>query len=289
MEFKLLEFDTPIAISRIANVHYFEFKNEYQTVDDSHNFCELLYVEKGSICVYADNYSGILSDNQMIIHCPGEIHSLRCNENISPHIIIIGFECQAPQLNPFAMSPITLQQTHRKMLAEIMKEGMNLFAPPYDIPNTLEMKKRTTAPFGTSQMLKLNLEMFLITLVREYGTSSGSHKNSCDNRLSEICNYIAEHYTERILLDNICFLFGTNKTSLCQSFRNEYGITILNYIDQLKLKDAKKLLRKRTLSATEISEQLGFTSVHYFSRYFKKHTGMSPKEYQKISRENFKE
>ena len=84
MEFKLLEFDTPIVISRIANVHYFEFKNEYQTVDDSHNFCELLYVEKGSICVYADNYSGILSDNQMIIHRPGEIHSLRCNENISP-------------------------------------------------------------------------------------------------------------------------------------------------------------------------------------------------------------
>lgn len=289
MEFKLLEFDTPIVISRIANVHYFEFKNEYQTVDDSHNFCELLYVEKGSICVYADNYSGILSDNQMIIHRPGEIHSLRCNENISPHIIIIGFECQAPQLNPFAMSPITLQQTHRKMLAEIMKEGMNLFAPPYDIPNTLEMKKRITAPFGTSQMLKLNLEMFLITLVREYGTSSGSHNNSCDNRLSEICNYIAEHYTERILLDNICFLFGINKTSLCQNFRNEYGITILNYIDQLKLKDAKKMLRKRTLSATEISEQLGFTSVHYFSRYFKKHTGMSPKEYQKISRESFKE
>ena len=99
-----------------------------------------------------------------------------------------------------------------------MKEGMNLFAPPYDIPNTLEMKKRITAPFGTSQMLKLNLEMFLITLVREYGTSSGSHNNSCDNRLSEICNYIAEHYTERILLDNICFLFGINKTSLCVRF-----------------------------------------------------------------------
>jgi len=282
MEFKLLNFDVPMEISRIANVHYFEFKNEYQTIDDSHNFCELLYVEKGSICVYADNYSGILSDNQMIIHRAGETHSLQCNENIFPHVIIIGFECQAPQLDPFATSPITLQPAHRKMLAEIMKEGMNLFAPPYDIPNTLEMKKRSITPFGTAQMLKLNLEMFLITLVREYGSSSDSHKNACDNRLSEICNYIAEHYTERILLDNICFLFGMNKTSLCQNFRNEYGITILNYIDQLKLKDAKKLLRKGKLSVTEISEQLGFASVHYFSRYFKKHAGMSPKEYQAI-------
>lgn len=280
MEFKLLELNSPIAISRIANVHYFEFKNKYETIDDSHNFCELLYVEKGSICVYADNYSGILSDNQMIIHRAGETHSLQCNENVFPHVIIIGFECAAEELGPFATAPITLQPTHRKMLADIMKEGMNLFAPPYDIPNTLEMKKRASFPFGTEQMLKLNLELFLITLVRDFGMPAIPSPNTSDNRLSEICDYIAEHYTERILLDNICFLFGVNKTSLCQNFRNEYGITILNYIDQLKLKDAKKLLRKQRLSVTEIAEQLGFTSVHYFSRYFKKHTGMSPKEYQ---------
>lgn len=284
MEFKLLEFEVPMVISRIANVHYFEFKNEYQTIDDSHNFCELLYVEKGSLCVYADNYSGLLSDNQLIIHSANETHSLRCNENVFPHVIIIGFECQSEQLKHFSTAPITLQPSHRKMLADIMKEGMNLFAPPYDIPNTLEMKKRAASPFGTEQMLKLNLEMFLITLVREYSTFPVSHEKVSDNRLSEICNYIAEHYTERILLDNICFLFGMNKTTLCQSFRGEYGITILNYIDQLKLKDAKKLLRKGKLSVTEISEQLGFTSVHYFSRYFKKHTGMSPKEYQEGER-----
>ena len=94
--------------------------------------------------------------------------------------------------------------------------------------------------------------------------------------------YITEHYTEKILLDNICFLFGTNKTSLCQSFKSEYGITILNYIDQLKIEDAKKLLLEQKLSVTEISEQLGFNSIHYFCRYFKKHTGLSPKEYQDI-------
>lgn len=280
MEFKLLDFDTPMVVSRIANVHYFEFTSEYQTIDDSHNFCELLYVDKGSLSVYADNYSGILSDNQLIIHKANEIHSLKCNKNIFPHVIIIGFECLAPQLHAFSSFPITLHAPHRKMLAEIMKEGMNLFAPPYDIPNTLEMKKRDTYSFGTEQMLKLNLEMFLITLVREYGAHASTTQMSSDTKLSEICNYIAEHYTERILLDNICFLFGINKTSLCQSFRNEYGITILNYIDQLKLKDAKKMLKKKKLSVTEISERLGFTSVHYFCRYFKKHTGMSPKEYQ---------
>ncbi len=281
MEFKLQEFDTPLLITRIANVHYFEFTSEYQTIDDSHDFCELLYVDKGSICVYADNYSGILSNNQFIIHKANEIHSLKCNENIFPHVIIIGFECNSEELNIFSKAPVTLPAAHRKMLADVMKEGMNVFAPPYDIPNTLEMKKRKEYPFASEQMLKLNLEAFLISLIREreHLTTDSEAEIQQNKPLSEICKYISEHYTEKILLDNICFLFGTNKTTLCQNFKEEYGITILSYIDQLKIKDAKKLLRTQKLSITQIAEKLGFSSIHYFCRYFKKHTGISPSEY----------
>lgn len=282
MEFKLQDFVTPMTVSRIANVHYFEFTSEYQTTDDAHNFRELLYVDKGSICVYSDSYSGILSNNQIIIHKANEMHSLRCNENIFPHVIIIGFECASPELDIFSQGPITLPPMHRKMLADIMQEGMNVFAPPYDIPNTLEMKKRISYPFAAEQMLKLNLESFLITLIRDYNnlrdTLDGDKPN---NTLSDICKYIAEHYTEKILLDNICFLFGTNRTTLCQNFKDEYGTTILQYIDQLKIKEAKKLLQTQKLSITEISDKLGFNSIHYFSRHFKKKTGITPSEYSK--------
>ena len=169
------------------------------------------------------------------------------------------------------------------MLADVMKEGMNVFAPPYDIPNTLEMKKRLEYPFASEQMLKLHLETFLISLVRDYEhLKSDSELEIPHNKmLTDICKYVTEHYTEKILLDNICFLFGTNKTTLCQNFKEEYGITILNYIDNLKIKDAKKLLREQKLSITQISEKLGFSSIHYFCRHFKKHTGVSPSEYVK--------
>ncbi len=46
MNFKLQEFDTDIVVSRTANIHYFEFDNNYFTNEDSHNFCELFYVDK---------------------------------------------------------------------------------------------------------------------------------------------------------------------------------------------------------------------------------------------------
>ena len=196
-------------------------------------------------------------------------------------MIIIGFECPSEALSVFSHTPVTLPAAHRKMLADVMKEGMNVFAPPYDIPNTLEMKKRNEYPFASEQMLKLNLETFLIALVRDYKhlKSDSESKITRNQMLADICKYIAEHYTEKILLDNICFLFGTNKTTLCQSFKSEYGITLLAYIDQLKIKEAQKLLLEQKLSITDIAEKLGFNSIHYFSRHFKKHTGMSPSKY----------
>ena len=57
-------------------------------------------------------------------------------------------------------------------------------------------------------------------------------------------------------LDNICFLFGINKTSLCQSFKDEYGITVLNYINKLKIAEAKRLLRENKLSVTSDTEKM---------------------------------
>jgi len=281
MQFKLQSFDTPLTVSRIANIHYFEFTKEYHTFNDAHDFWELLYVDKGRILVEAENFSGILEGNQMILHKPNEKHSLKCPNDECSNVIIIGFACDAPALERFAHAPVKLEQEHKKMLSEIMKEGMNVYAPPYDIPNTLEMKKRETFPFGADQMLKINLEAFFISLVRAFESqmSSKDEGGISEGKLAEIYNYITEHYMEKITLDDICFLFATNKTSLCCKFRREYGETVLNCINRLKIRSAKIMIREQKCSVTEIAESLGFGSIYYFSKLFKKHTGISPKEY----------
>lgn len=282
-DFKLQDFSTPLCVTRLANIHYFEFTSEYQTYNDSHNFCELLYVDKGSIMVEAENFCGVLSDGMMIIHLANEKHSLKCIDKVCPNVIIIGFECGCPDLGILSKSPVKLNQNHKKMLSEIMKEGMNVYAPPYDIPNTLEMKKRDIFPFASDQMLKINLEAFLIGLIREHKQTFSKVENYIisDGKISDVFNYINEHYMEKISLDDICFLFGTNKTSLCVKFKEEYGTTVLSYINKLKIKAAKSYIREQKLSVTEISDKVGFGSIHYFCRMFKKQTGMSPKDYQK--------
>jgi AraC-like DNA-binding protein len=63
-------------------------------------------------------------------------------------------------------------------------------------------------------------------------------------------------------------------------FRESYGGAI-SFFNELKLDEAKRLIREGRLNFTEIADALGFTSLHYFSRLFKKKTGLSPSEYAK--------
>lgn len=281
MEYKLKEFNTQLTVSKIANVHYFEFINRYHTNEDHHDFCELLYVDRGAVTVHSDSYSGILSNGQLMIHRPNEKHFLECDDNINPNVIIIGFECSADELAYFATCPTPLSTDQKRLLSEAMKEGMNVYEPPYDLPNTPEMKKRPQYPFGADQLLKNYLESLLINLVRSVMNphTDATDSGGATQKTASIYQYLTEHYAEKILLDNLCFLFGTNKTTLCREFKSTYGVTVATYINNLRIEEAKVLLRKNELSVTDISEKIGFSSIHYFCKAFKKTTGQTPREY----------
>lgn len=270
-------------VSRIANLQYFEFTDAFRSIQDHHNFCELLYVDKGSLSIYAENYSGTLGENQMIIHRPNELHSLATSDSVAPNVIIIGFECGCEQLIPFSQQPVTLTSDQTRALARIMQEGMSIYEPPYDVPNTRYMPKRAEYPFGADQLIKIGLEAFLISLVRNQQSGSGEayRPAMANGGIQAVHQYITENFRARITLANLCFLFGMNKTTLCRSFKASYGITILDYINTLRIREAKSCLRQEKSSITEISDMLGFSSVHYFCRLFKQHTGLSPTEYAK--------
>lgn len=280
MEFKLKRFENRIAVTRIANIHYFEFTKKYHTFKDNHAFREMVYVDNGEIIVQSDNFTGRLVTNQLIIHRSGETHSLTCTEGNAPNVIIIGFECKAQELDSFANSPVTLDSEQQKILTEIIKEGRTVFKAPYDVPNLKDMKKRKDYPFGADQMIKIKMEMFFIELIRSKETAlTRGESEISDAKIHEIHNYIKKNFKEKITLNELCFLYGTNKTTLCSSFKKAFGETVVGYINKLKIKEAKKLMREETYNLTEISSILGFSSVHYFSRMFKKQENMSPKEY----------
>ena len=120
MEFKLKKFQNALNVTRIANIHYFEFTEQYHTDNDRHEFRELVYIDNGSIYVSAEGYSGKLNKNQLIIHKSLEQHSLYCDAQTPPNVIIIGFECDCPELDRFSCLPATLSLEQVRALTEVI-------------------------------------------------------------------------------------------------------------------------------------------------------------------------
>ena len=82
--------------------------------------------------------------------------------------------------------------------------------------------------------------------------------------------------------DTITCDFFYTKSHLIRAFKAEYGMTPYHYLLERKANTAKQLLKNTAMSITEIAHQLGFSNCHYFSAFFSKRTGLSPREYRQL-------
>lgn len=291
MGFVLRSFKSELKVTRLANVHYFEFTPNYHTVDDSHEFCELVYVDKGSIRISSDHYTGGLYQSQIILHGANQTHSLTCDEKTAPNLIIIGFECEAAALDQLTRAPITLNEELQKMLAEIIKEARTVYLPPYNVPNLKNMKKRKEFAFGADQLIKNYLQVFLIKclrLVREQNSRELTRKQTVEEngQVYEVKGYLDENFRQKITLEELCFLFNTNKTSLSMKFKQQFGKSIIDYLNGLRIAYTKTALQEGKQTLTQIAYSMNMSSVHYLTTLFKKHTGISPSAYARAVHEN---
>ena len=88
---------------------------------------------------------------------------------------------------------------------------------------------------------------------------------------------------ENLSLGEISKIFNMSPNYICRIFKEKTGTTLLNYINNLKILEAKKMLVQTDKKIWEISQELGYSNQYYFSMGFKKATGYSPKEYRKQS------
>jgi AraC family transcriptional regulator of arabinose operon len=130
--------------------------------------------------------------------------------------------------------------------------------------------------------MKINAELSrLLTLLMEESwhpeyRKAGMKKNS----LQPVRTYIEKNYAERITLDLLSGTFYINKFYLTRMFREQFGISVNSYIEQVRITRAKQLLRFTDQSVEEIGAAVGIHDPAYFSRIFRKVEKVSPKVYR---------
>jgi AraC-like DNA-binding protein len=129
----------------------------------------------------------------------------------------------------------------------------------------------------------LNLKELLIRLVQSQHleqVKTETIENNNQNRLQFVLHYIHENLTDRILVNQLCRKAYLSRNNFFKWFKEQFGVTPLEYINQERIKLAKQLLAQKQKSITHVSTLCGFTDVNYFVRTFKKLEGITPGTYQ---------
>ncbi len=100
-------------------------------------------------------------------------------------------------------------------------------------------------------------------------------------KVDEVASYIVNNCTKPLSLDSLSKHFFVSKCYLSRIFKEVTGFTVNEYINIHRVQKAQNLLLYSDFNITEISEQLGFQSITYFVRVFKKYTETSPLQYRK--------
>ena len=100
--------------------------------------------------------------------------------------------------------------------------------------------------------------------------------------LQDIKMYLDENWQKKIALDKLAEMFFINKYYLARLFKNQYGSSILNYVMDQRITQAKKMLRFTDKQIEVVGRDCGFDDANYFTRMFKKVEGSSPSEYRKL-------
>jgi two-component system response regulator YesN len=118
------------------------------------------------------------------------------------------------------------------------------------------------------------LDTFLDTVYE-----SRNIKNS--KLLGEAIQYIRENFNENLSLESVSQQIFISPYYLSHLFKEELGITFLEYLTRIRMEEAKKMLLDRTMTILDISNRVGYDDPGYFSKVFKKNMGISPSQYRK--------
>lgn len=137
-----------------------------------------------------------------------------------------------------------------------------------------------------SQLAVKSLMMLLVAELSRYrmlGTSSHSQDPKAE-ALKNVITYIRKHYGEKIYIGQLAELMNFNEQYFSRFFKRTVGKTPVEYINEVRIRQASRLLINTSDSVLEIAEKCGFGNVGHFIDIFKRYTGRKPLEYRNEGR-----
>lgn len=144
-----------------------------------------------------------------------------------------------------------------------------------------EMKERGSGFELYAQTLAVQLLIMCCRHFRQHDAEPLAAPSPMHERISEIVRYINDHYMEELSLHLLADKFYISPYYLSRSFKEATGFAFVEYVNSVRIKEAKKLLESSSLKVNLIARKVGFGSVTHFGRVFRAVTGHSPLYYRR--------
>lgn len=271
-----LEYDF---VDRIENINVHNGIRSVGFRKQSHHFhswYEMFFVIKGSceFQIYDKIYN--VTAGQVLLLRPGVFHYYTSAEGCE-YIII---EVTAGYMSRFFSEEaikLLLQCFDSVVISpdnDDFKECQRL-AKAADNNNNINISGRYLAVAGILNILNNSVNK------KSYDTAdTNSKRRHTLEKLNGITEYISSHYKEISSLSNLAKSCYISKSHMCRIFKQELGISVAGYINNVRINAARELLLSTKMSVLDIALECGFNSAQYFHRQFKLHLGCSPSEYR---------
>ncbi len=254
---------------KLLNVASAKYRGDWECVPHTHEYVELFYIIGGAGLFLIEDQEHPVKVNDIVIINPDVSHAEISINAQSLEYIVLGIE-------GIRLAEGKHSSGHFCILDHY--ESSEISGCLWNILREMEQKHS-----GFEDVCQACMEMLVIRLMRITSLSVATEdQHSAGNRQCAIVKqYIDQHFKESMSLEQLAAKAHMNKYYLAHTFKEEYGVSPINYLISRRIVESKYLLAETDLSLAQIAQLLGFSSPSYFSQAFRKTQGISPVEYRK--------
>ena len=258
-----------------VKIFSFSAHNDVRTIPSHwHRSAEILYVRRGKLNIWMNKRKYELNRNDFIYINSKEVHSTQSPEDNE----VIVLQIPGDFLKTFSNNESlyihcnTLELKDNKIFSAMRELLYQMY---------LYSERKDDAYYLKVYSLLFELGYLLVKNFRVKEENIDIKSQKYLDRLSEICEYIKEHYQYNLTLNEVASEFGYSPQYLSRMFQMYTGSTFLTYLNSIRLNSAFKQVMSTDLSIITIAENNGFANVKSLNKLFKETYGLTPSAYRK--------
>ncbi len=223
------------------------------------------YIEKGEFYLEINGQSYNASKGDFFILPSNSLQTYYCNSNdyATKYWFHCNVTCNGKDFLELISLPMFIRVTNEKKVKNLFSKVL-LCSEDNSIQSILLQKAYII------QLLALFIEK----------SNTTNEKLFRDEKFSLLMNYLEKNYNKPLTVQTLSDLLHYHPNYFINYFKKITGSPPLEYINNMRIAKAKKLLQMTPMSVSSISQEIGFVNPYYFSRIFKKKTGFTPSEYR---------